>query len=62
MSQENVELVRSRGQLPISDRQLRRLLRYPGAIALVFRSSGPRAFAHVAPTKCRHQRSDDAPA
>ncbi len=37
MSQENVELVRSRGQLPISDRQLRRLLRYPGALAFMFR-------------------------
>src|SRR3984893_18077788 len=37
MSGENVEVVRSRGQLPISDRQLRRLLRYPGAIALIFR-------------------------
>src|ERR1700681_2672883 len=37
MSQENVEIVRSRGQLPISDHQLRRLLRYPGALALIFR-------------------------
>jgi hypothetical protein len=37
MSQENVEIVRSRGQLPISDRQLRRLLRYPRALALIFR-------------------------
>ena len=30
-------VLRSRGQLPISDRQLRRLLRYPGAMALIFR-------------------------
>jgi hypothetical protein len=37
MSQESVEIVRSPGQLPISDRQLRRLLRYPGALALIFR-------------------------
>ena len=37
MSQESVEIARSRGQLPISDRQLRRLLRYPGALALIFR-------------------------
>jgi hypothetical protein len=37
MSQENVEIVRSRGRLPISDRQLRRLLRYPGALAPIFR-------------------------
>ena len=37
MSHENVKIMRSRGQLPISDRQLRRLLRYPGAMALIFR-------------------------
>ena len=38
MSQENVEKVgRGPGQLPISDRQLRRLLRFPGAIALMCR-------------------------
>ena len=37
MSQENVEIVRSPGQLPISDRQLRRLLRYPGLIAIILR-------------------------
>ena len=38
MSHENVEKVgRGPGQLPISDRQLRRLLRFPGAIALICR-------------------------
>ena len=36
MSHENVEIVRSPG-LPISDRQLRRLLRHPGANALICR-------------------------
>jgi SnoaL-like domain len=35
--QENVEITQGPGQLPISDRQLRSLLRFPGVIALIWR-------------------------